>query len=356
MYGTSDEELDDEEELEPMRPPKDLLQTARDILGHNIAMKDLLQAWDACSQHTTIDARTTACMERLMAGAEAEDADQEAPARGAPKPRLDRRAAPAAEPLARKRSIVEVPDDSDEDDSEEDEGDFAQPSTSNAALKRKEPARRPKAQDRAAARERQAKRPKLTPGRVIDLEEDDDEDGDQSIEIISSPVKKKVAPPQDGSASSSSSAGNVAFLDRKRKESTPPTSGGDEDQNELGALHPAEPAGSTAKGKGKQVAEPKIDISPLAQVLAMVPDVEPSHAEGLVAQFIDYPNWIEHVVDKLFSGPSYPKAVIKPKASTSNAGASAGTSGNGDGATDPAAKKYMDKDRAAPSAAYIMLA
>lgn len=357
MYASSDEDHDDEDELEPMPLPKDLLQTARDILGRNIAMQDILKAWDACSQHTTVDARTTACMDRLMASVGDEDAEQEAPARRAPKAYLDRGAAPAAVPLGRKRSIVEVPDDSDEDDSLG-EGDVGQPATSKAAMKGKKPAKRTKAQDRAAERGKQAKRPRLTPGRIIDLEETDDGEGDQSIEIISSPAKKKVngnaRPALNDSASSSSSAGNVASADKKRKESTPPTSGEDEDKAMLDELHSDEPGSSRDKGKGKQKAEPKIELSPLAQVLAMVPDVDSEHAASLIAQFIEYPNWIEHVVDKLFSGPSYPKATIKPKASSSSAGASTSMAGGSDDSAD-LDKRYMDKTRQTPEG-YALLA
>lgn len=299
----SADELDEDEALELLAMPADLWQTAQDITGRAIPTQKLIRLWDRHHVHGAVETRAAAVLNSLLENTD--DTDQnnrpkEPNTAIMPVPADAPRASTSAIP-SRKR-VISVRDDSDGDNIDE------RPKTarrlnepSNGGPSRTAPAPATAASTRLAVQRSvisidsdeddmaNVRRRPVRPGAIEGGRSGGAAPRQSEIQAVSpssstisvEPVGMQIAASTEGSPGAVAGPSGEA-----RRTSTPPT--------------PVEPEDKASQW--------------LAQVLAMVPDVDTEHAKELIETHSEQPNCVEHVIEALFSKP-YPKAKLVPTAS-----------------------------------------
>lgn len=284
----------EDSDVEAVMPPKDLLQTAREILARPVTQQELARAWDRSSHLPTEEQRVAACLDRLLMSevdnnnpvplpVAATSANVQAPPREASTPvSTPARATPP------KKVIIDLSEDTPE-------------VATTTALRRKRswnaanndsfvlevPERPAKIRRTAASSDKQSDKtrknlqqndPEVLPGWLL-----------QEFAAVAAAPGPAFPEPAPAAA----------------RKASPPVQA------------PAAPAKNTIPQDvplwdvpPAVEAEP---LSPLAQILAIIPDVDPDHAEQLSkAHSSDPATCVEHVIEVLFS-KSYPKAQSSSK-------------------------------------------
>ena len=271
------DELDEDEALELLAMPADLWQTAQDITGRAIPKQKLIRLWDRHHVHGTAETRAAAVLNSLLENTDETDQNNQRKEANtaimtvhADAPRAFTSAVPS-----RKR-VISVRDDSDGDNIDNrpktarrlNNASTNYPLRTAAALTKAGPSR------------------SVRQSSIISIDSDDDTDPPDTRIPAFRPVVF-----MNNKCPSSSTRHDIVTMD-----SSPSSSSSEE---------PGHVRGRSTPPTSVEPEDRKTRL--LAQVLVMVPNVEISHAQGLVETHAGQVNCIEHVVEALFSKP-YPRS------------------------------------------------
>lgn len=273
-------ELDDSD-IEASMPPKDLLQTARDILARPVTQQELARAWDKSSHHPTEDQRVTACLDRLLGGSDLEvNVPQLQPA--PPQPPVEAPVVSVANnagvtagrltPKKERRHFVDLSGDS--------------PPAVSFSNSRK----RVREEDELRHLVDVGQLPKIrkkTSGTLVKALADNQNNPEALPDWLLQEFANVAARPDQGAANTAEAA----------TVTEPPVQPEDE----------AIARNSAAIVNGSAAAE-AVDDSPLARILAIVPDVDPEHAQKLIEKYSgNSALCVQMAIENLFASNTYPK-------------------------------------------------
>lgn len=371
------EEEEDEDDF--VRPPKDLLQTARDVLERPVSLAEVMRVWDTLSDQKGQDARVQACLEKLLAAGGEPRAAANSGARDDSAKRTAGSSARRAVGLTANRSIVEIGDSSDEEQdrrrpllpSSDSDVELITPLKRNkerlaeAAKKRKTSeveiivTTKEKARGPESSRKRPRECSTISSADTISAtsrsastsarnEEGQAKAGKRrktnDAEHIHVSQEKARAPEPTGKRPrepSATSSGETSSGTSRASSTSATTPGTPEIQTKKARAASAAPAHGSARKE-------KEETSVVAEISAMVPDVDPAHVNELAERYAGYSvqATVSNILDTLFKG-EYPKSLPVASTSASGSGKGKGKASATSEGDDIAAgeKKYMDIEK-----------
>lgn len=290
----------DDSDVEAVMPPRNLLQQAREILARPVTQQELARAWDRSNHLPSEDQRVAACLEKLlMQSAQLDEGAARSPAPATTAVQApSRRASPsisAAPSRQMPRDVVDLSVDDTPPSKHSLNGSHRKRSCGEA-FPEVETVSRPKVQKVAIGENvytRGPKEPKndAVPQWLL-----------QQFEAVAAapaaaPIPAVSAPPSTTPA-----------LPHTEREPHPA-----QEQHMLSttAHAPAE----------DPIATPEEEPNALAQILAIIPDVDVEYAQRLMDEYGDQPaTGVEQVIDALLSDNSYPRAQTLQKSTSKGKG------------------------------------
>jgi hypothetical protein len=287
----------DDSDAEAAMPPSNLMQTAREILARPVTPQELARAWDRSSHLPTEDRRVAACLDQLLSsyGSDAEDAPQDV---AHPTVAVQAPARPATPRTStqERRPVREVIDLSLDDDDTSPEKPYRPPTKRKRAREDEDTTGGDRPPENAKVRRTAAVE---TGQRNALKEEREDVVPDwllQQFRAVAAAAPAPAPAPAPKAASPVAlklpvtGQGTQATVHQHSKNTSPPI------LDAPVALEPTEP-------------------SPLASILAIIPDVDIAYATKLIGRYSNDPaTCVEHVIDVLLADKSYPKAQISSDA------------------------------------------
>lgn len=296
MEDSDHYEMDDSD-AEAIMPPANLMQTAREILARPVTLQELARAWDRSNHLPTEDRRVAACLDVLLtsyAGDEEpapEDIPPAIPAVQAPA----RPATPTKSPQERRpaREVIDLSLDDDDTSPEK---------THKDMTKRK---RAHEDEDSSAADGFSKSAKILKTAGEAGQRKDQREEAQEVVPDWLLQQFREVA----AAAPAPASAANPAAVPK-----SPPAvqhaQAPAQDQEQAGSTLTVNPLPASIEAPVAPKAK-----EPLAQVLAIIPDVDVEHATKLIGRYSnDLATCVEHVIDVLLADNSYPKAQVSSNA------------------------------------------
>lgn len=324
----------DESDVESAMPPRDLLQTAREILARPVTQPELAKAWDRSNHLPSEEQRVAACLERLLA--DHDDGVQPVARQHEPLPAIAQASVQA--PLRKASTSVPTP---------------PPPPSERTIIDLSEDSPVIVTKASTSTRDKKRAREGNTDGFIDDI----DQPPSKVKKTASQAAPEPINVPDDDAKSVPD-----WLLQRFAEVAAVP---GPAPVAAPAEARTAGPPSPEALRQGVLVdeevlpqnvplpAEPEVQ-SPLAQVLAIIPDVDPEHAQKLIEEHsVDPATCVEQVIDVLFANPSYPK--VQASSSDKDKGKE-----KAEGEDDDLLKRlkaYLDKDtrvrtEGIPSAVY----
>lgn len=325
----------DESDVESAMPPRDLLQTAREILARSVTQQELAKAWDRSNHLPSEEQRVAACLERLLANGD-DGLQPVARQHEAPLPAVAQASVQA--PLRKASNPVATPP--------------PPPSSKRSIIDLSEVSPVIVTKAGTSARDKKRAREENTNGFIVDIDQPPSKVKKTTSQAQPEPINVPDDDPEVvpdwllqrfAEVAAVPGPAPVAASAEARTAGPPSPE----------ALRQGVSADEEALPQNVPLpAEPEVQ-SPLAQVLAIIPDVDPKHAQKLIAEHsVDPATCVEQVIDALFANQSYPKT--QASGSDKDKGKE---KADGEDDSHQKLKAYLDKDtrvrtEGIPSAVY----